>query len=144
MKRKGCISIILIAPNKVMKKLILVLTLSFSLNSLSTELWTVNELKDSISETERELVLLDVRTQSEYDSGHIKNAINISHEKILESPELLAEYKDNQIVVFCRSGVRAGKVIQLLESLGFDDIIDIDGDMLAWSKAGYSVEIINE
>jgi Rhodanese-related sulfurtransferase len=57
---------------------------------------------------------------------------------------LLAEYKDNQIVVFCRSGVRAGKVIQLLESLGFDDIIDIDGDMLAWSKAGYSVEIINE
>ena len=81
---------------------------------------------------------------SMYDSGHIKNAINISHEKILESPELLAEYKDNQIVVFCRSGVRAGKVIQLLESLGFDDIIDIDGDMLAWSKAGYSVEIINE
>ncbi len=144
MKRTGCISIILIAPNKVMKRLFLVLTLSFSLNSLSTELWTVNELKDSISETERELVLLDVRTQSEYDSGHINNAINISHEKILESPELLAEYKDNQIVVFCRSGVRAGKVIQLLESLGFDDIIDIDGDMLAWSKAGYSVEIINE
>ena len=30
------------------------------------------------------------------------------------------------------------------ESLGFQDIIDIDGDMLAWSKAGYSVEIINE
>jgi Rhodanese-related sulfurtransferase len=144
MKRTGCISIILIAPNKAMKRLFLVLTLSFSLNSLSTELWTVNELKDSISETERELVLLDVRTQSEYDSGHINNAINISHEKILESPELLAEYKDNQIVVFCRSGVRAGKVIQLLESLGFDDIIDIDGDMLAWSKAGYSVEIINE
>ena len=131
-------------PNKVMKRLFLVLTLSFSLNSLSTELWTVNELKDSISETERELVLLDVSTQSEYDSGQINNAINISHEKILESPELLAEYKDNQIVVFCRSGVRAGKVIQLLESLGFDDIIDIDGDMLAWSKAGYSVEIINE
>ena len=127
-----------------MKRLFLVLTLSFSLNSLSTELWTVNELKDSISETERELVLIDVRTQSEYDYGHIKNAVNISHEKILESPELLAEYKDNQIVVFCRSGVRAGKVIQLLESLGFDDIIDIDGDMLAWSKAGYSVEIINE
>ncbi len=49
-----------------------------------------------------------------------------------------------QIVVFCRSGVRAGKVIQMLESLGFQDIIDIDGDMLAWSKAGYSVEIINE
>ena len=111
---------------------------------LSAELWTVSELKDTISDVDHELVLLDVRTQSEYNDGHIKNAINISHEKILESPELLAEYKDNQIVVFCRSGVRAGKVIQMLESLGFQDIIDIDGDMLAWSKAGYSVEIINE
>ena len=127
-----------------MKRLSLALTLLFSLNSLSAELWTVSELKDSIRETEHELVLLDVRTQSEYDSGHIKNAINISHEQILESPELLTEYKDSQMVVFCRSGVRAGKIIQLLESLGFDDIIDIDGDMLAWSEAGYSVEIINE
>ena len=127
-----------------MKRLSLVFTLLFSLNSLSAELWTVSELKDSIRETEHELVLLDVRTQSEYESGHILNAINISHEQILESPELLTEYKDSQMVVFCRSGVRAGKIIQLLESLGFDDIIDIDGDMLAWSEAGYSVEIINE
>ena len=127
-----------------MKRLSLVFTLLFSLNSLSAELWTVSELKDSISETEHELVLLDVRTQSEYESGHILNAINISHEQILESPELLTEYKDSQMVVFCRSGVRAGKVIQLLESLGFEDIIDIDGDMLAWSEAGYDMEVNNE
>ena len=111
---------------------------------LSAELWTVSELKDTISDIDHELVLLDVRTQSEYNDGHIKNAINISHDHILEKPELVSEFKDSQIVVFCRSGVRAGKVIQMLESLGFQDIIDIDGDMLAWSKAGYSLEIINE
>ena len=111
---------------------------------LSAELWTVSELKDTISDIDHELVLLDVRTQSEYNDGHIKNAINISHDHILEKPELVSEFKDSQIVVFCRSGVRAGKVIQMLESHGFQDIIDIDGDMLAWSKAGYSVEIINE
>jgi len=89
-------------------------------------------------------VLLDVRTKAEYDSGHILNAINIPHEEILQSPELLTEFKDSQMVVFCRSGVRAGKVIQLLESLGFEDIIDIDGDMLAWSEAGYDMEVNNE
>ena len=89
-------------------------------------------------------MLLDVRTQAEYDSGHILNAINISHDEILEDPELLAEYKDSQMVVFCRSGVRAGKVIQLLESIGFEDIIDIDGDMLAWSEAGYRMEVNDE
>ena len=127
-----------------MKKIYTALALIFSLNSISAELWTVSELKESISKLDHELVLLDVRTQSEYESGHIFKAINISHEQILENPELMAEYKDKQMVVFCRSGVRAGKVIQLLESLGFKDIIDIDGDMLAWSGAGYPVEVNNE
>ena len=131
MKRAGCILAILFVlfPNELV---------------LSAELWTVSELKETISDVDHELVLLDVRTQSEYNAGHIKNAINISHDHILEKPELVAQFKDSQMVVFCRSGVRAGKVIQMLESLGFQDIIDIDGDMLAWSKAGYTVEIINE
>ena len=48
------------------------------------------------------------------------------------------------MVVFCRTGVRAGKVIEMLEGLGFKEIIDIDGDMLAWNEAGHSVEINNE
>jgi len=127
-----------------MKKIYVALALIFSLNSISAELWTVSELNESISKLNHDLVLLDVRTQAEYDSGHILNAINISHEQILEYPELLAEYKDSQMVVFCRSGVRAGKVIQLLESIGFEDIIDIDGDMLAWSEAGYRMEVNDE
>ena len=131
-----------------MKRAACMLAILFALFSnelvVSAELWTVSELKETISDVDHELVLLDVRTQSEYNRGHIKNAINISHDHILEKPELVAQFKDSQMVVFCRSGVRAGKVIQMLESLGFQDIIDIDGDMLAWSKAGYSVEIINE
>jgi len=127
-----------------MKRFYLTLTLLFSLNSISAELWTVSELKESISNLDQKPVLLDVRTKAEYDSGHILNAINIPHEEILQSPELLTEFKDSQMVVFCRSGVRAGKVIQLLESLGFEDIIDIDGDMLAWSEAGYDMEVNNE
>ena len=127
-----------------MKKIYVALALIFSLNSISAELWTVSKLNESISKLDHELILLDVRTQAEYDSGHILNAINISHEQILEDPELLAEYKDSQMVVFCRSGGRAGKVIQLLESIGFEDIIDIDGDMLAWSEAGYRMEVKDE
>jgi Rhodanese-related sulfurtransferase len=127
-----------------MKKIYIALALIISLNSTSAELWTVSELNESITKLDHELVLLDVRTQAEYDSGHILNAINISHEQILEDPELLAEYKDSQMVVFCRSGGRAGKVIQLLESIGFEDIIDIDGDMLAWSEAGYRMEVNDE
>ena len=127
-----------------MKKIYVAWALIFSLNSISAELWTVSKLNESISKLDHEFILLDVRTQAEYDSGHILNAINISHEQILKDPELLAEYKDSQMAVFCRSGVRAGKVIQLLESIGFEDIIDIDGDMLAWSEAGYRMEVKDE
>jgi hypothetical protein len=35
-------------------------------------------------------------------------------------------------------------VIEILEGLGFEKIIDVDGDMLAWNEAGYSVESNNE
>ena len=111
---------------------------------VSAELWTVSELKETISDVDHELVLLDVRTQSEYNDGHIQDAINIPHDQLLKEPQLVSAYKDSQMVVFCRSGVRAGKVIEMLEGLGFKEIIDIDGDMLAWNEAGHSVEINNE
>lgn len=127
-----------------MKKIYLALTLLLSFDLVSAELWNVEQLKEAISELDHKPVLLDVRTQSEYNDGHIRDAINISHDQILKRPQLVAEYKDSQIVVFCRSGVRAGKVIEMLEGLGFKEIIDIDGDMLAWNEAGYSVESSNE
>lgn len=127
-----------------MKKIYLALTLLLSFDLVSAELWNVEQLKEAISELDHKPVLLDVRTQSEYNDGHIRDAINISHDQILKRPQLVAEYKDSQIVVFCRSGFRAGKVIEMLEGLGFKEIIDIDGDMLAWNEAGYSVESSSE
>ncbi len=72
-----------------------------------------------------------MRTQSEYIDGHIKDAINIPHDQILKKPELVSAYKDSQMVVLCRSGVRAGKVIETLEGLGFEKIF---GRSLHWTE----------
>ena len=127
-----------------MKRTYLALILLMSFDVLSAELWSVAQLQKAISKSGHKPVLLDVRTQSEYNDGHIQDAINIPHDQILKEPQLVSAYKDSQMVVFCRSGVRAGKVIEMLESLGFKEIIDIDGDMLAWNEAGHSVEINNE
>ena len=127
-----------------MKRTYLALILLMSFDGLSAELWSVAQLQKAISKSDHKPVLLDVRTQSEYNDGHIQNAINIPHDQILKEPQLLSAYKDSQVVVFCRSGVRAGKVIEMLEGLGFKEIIDIDGDMLAWNEAGHSLEINNE
>ena len=127
-----------------MKRTYLALILLLSFDALSAELWSVAQLQKAISKSDHKPVLLDVRTQSEYNDGHIQDAINIPHDQILKEPQLVSAYKDSQMVVFCRSGVRAGKVIEMLEGLGFKEIIDIDGDMLAWNEAGHSVEINNE
>lgn len=127
-----------------MKRIYLALILLMSFDALSAELWSVAQLQKAISKSDHKPVLLDVRTQSEYNDGHIKDAINIPHDQLLKEPQLVSAYKDSQMVVFCRSGVRAGKVIEMLEGLGFKEIIDIDGDMLAWNEAGHSVEINNE
>ena len=127
-----------------MKRIYLALILLMSFDALSAELWSVAQLQEAISKSDHKPVLLDVRTQSEYNDGHIQNAINIPHDQILKEPQLVSAYKDSQVVVFCRSGVRAGKVIEMLEDLGFKEIIDIDGDMLAWNEAGHTVEINNE
>ena len=127
-----------------MKRTYLILILLMSFDALSAELWSVAQLQKAISKSDHKPVLLDVRTQSEYNDGHIQDAINIPHDQILKEPQLVSAYKDSQVVVFCRSGVRAGKVIEMLEGLGFKEIIDIDGDMLAWNEAGHSVEINNE
>lgn len=127
-----------------MKRIYLALILLMSFDALSAELWSVAQLQKAISKSGHKPVLLDVRTQSEYNDGHIQDAINIPHDQLLKEPQLVSAYKDSQVVVFCRSGVRAGKVIEMLEGLGFKEIIDIDGDMLAWNEAGHSVEINNE
>lgn len=127
-----------------MKRIYLALILLMSFDALSAELWSVAQLQKAISKSGHKPVLLDVRTQSEYNDGHIQDAINIPHDQILKEPQLVSAYKDSQVVVFCRSGFRAGKVIEMLEGLGFKEIIDIDGDMLAWNEAGHSVEINNE
>ena len=127
-----------------MKRTYLALILLLSFDALSAELWSVAQLQKAISKSDHKPVLLDVRTQSEYNDGHIQDAINIPHDQLLKEPQLVSAYKDSQMVVFCRSGVRAGKVIEMLEGLGFKEIIDIDGDMLAWNEAGHSVEINNE
>ena len=127
-----------------MKRFIYILLLVSGFNAISAELWTVQELEESIRKTDQNLILLDVRTESEFDDGHIRNAINIPHDEILKSPNLVSSYKNKKMVIFCRTGVRADKVIQALENLGFENIIDIDGDMLAWNKASYSVNTNNE
>ena len=121
-----------------MSKSIILLGIFFlGSNLYANELWSVTQLKTKIDQSSEPLVLLDVRTIEEFESGRIKNSINIPHEILLSNIDLVSEYNDEQLVVYCRSGKRASLVIEALEKNGFTNVVDIEGDILAWSEANY-------
>ncbi len=82
-------------------------------------------------------VLIDVRTPEEFDSGHIRNAINISVEIL---PDRLNEVpSDLPIVVYCRSGNRSATAAQILVSAGYQSVYDLGG-IQTWVAQGLPVE----
>jgi len=119
------------------KLIILLVTIFLGSNLYANELWSVAELKTKIDQSSEPLVLLDVRTVEEFKSGHIRNSINIPHVILLSNIDLVSEYNDEPLVVYCRSGKRASLVIEALKKHGFTNVVDIEGDILAWSQSNY-------
>ena len=119
------------------KPIILLVTIFLGSNLYASELWSVTELKTKIDQSSEPLILLDVRTVEEFESGHIRNSINIPHEILLSNIDLVSEYNDEPLVVYCRSGKRASLVIEALKKHGFTNVVDIEGDILAWSQSNY-------
>ena len=123
-----------------MKKLTLILGLVFCSHILAeVELIDASVLKKRIENPDYSLILLDVRTVKEYQSGHIKDSINIPHAQLIQNINLLDQYRDQPVVVFCRSGRRAQLVIDVLIENKFDQIVDLEGDILAWKTSGFPV-----
>ena len=87
---------------------------------------TAEEAKQ-IMDSEEGYIILDVRTQEEYDQGHIPGAIVISHEKISEKAEEVLTDKDQLILVYCRSGRRSKLAAEALVELGYTNIKEFGG-----------------
>ena len=89
-----------------------------------------------IMDTEEGYIILDVRTQEEYDQGHIPGAIVISHEEITEKAEEVLTDKGQLILVYCRSGRRSKLAAEALVELGYTNIKEFGG-IIDWP---YEVE----
>ena len=96
---------------------------------------TAEEAKQ-IMDSEEGYIILDVRTQEEYDEGHIPGAIVISHEEITEKAEEVLTDKDQLILVYCRSGRHNKIAAEALLELGYTNIIEFGG-IIDWP---YEVE----
>lgn len=79
-------------------------------------------------------VLLDVRTPEEYAAGHIDGALNIPHDQLEKRLAELPADRSAEIVVYCRSGKRAGTAEKILIEKGYTNVKDLAGHWLKWSE----------
>lgn len=114
-----------------MKRLLLIPLLMFSLFTLAScdknyESISASEAK-ALMDSETNYVILDVRTESEYASGHIPNAILIPDSEIKEKAESILKDKNQLILVYCRSGRRSKNAAKDLAKMGYTNVKEFGG-----------------
>ena len=87
---------------------------------------TAQEAKQ-IMDGEEGYIILDTRTQAEYDEGHIPGAIVIPHDEITDRAEEELPDKDQLLLVYCRSGRRSKLAAEALVKLGYTNIKEFGG-----------------
>ena len=106
---------------------------------LTEEVFGVDDLQKIINSITEEEVVIDCRTTSEYESGHIPGAINIPMGKELENIDELADY--SKIYIYCQSGRRSQSVYTSLLSKGLNNMVCLGSSGLdEWIKCGYQIE----
>ena len=80
------------------------------------------------------LFVLDVREPDEFKAGHIEGAVNVPIRTLAKNVATLPQDKATPITVVCKSGIRAAYGTMTLKLLGYTNVKDVAGGMLAWEK----------
>jgi len=78
-----------------------------------------------------DVLILDVRTQEEFDEGHIEGAILIPEYALQERAQEVISSISQTVLVYCRSGRRSGIAASILTEMGFLHVYDFGG-ILSW------------
>lgn len=85
--------------------------------------------------------VLDVREQWEYEVGHIPDVLHLPMSQIANRVNDIPT--DKTLIVTCKSGQRSGRVTNWLKHSGYQEVYNMQGGILAWNRAGYTVENAN-
>jgi hydroxyacylglutathione hydrolase len=99
---------------------------------------TVQDLAQQLEAADEDLVVLDVRRDDEWGMGHIAGARHLFAGEIVQG---IAPPIDDatQVAVICASGYRSSVVASILQTRGYDNLINVRGGMDAWAEAGLTV-----
>jgi rhodanese-related sulfurtransferase len=81
-------------------------------------------------------LLLDVRTPKEFREGHLAGALNVPVDEVAARHGVLAIPRDSEVVVYCKSGKRAARARDTLQSLGYTHVKLLEGSADAWRAEG--------
>ena len=98
----------------------------FMQNGNANQTMTYEELQNKLNAQEN-FVLLDVRTQEEFDAGHIASAVLLPYDEINVKAATVLPDKEKEIVLYCRSGRRSAIAKKALVELGYKDVEDYGG-----------------
>lgn len=80
-------------------------------------------------------MVLDVREENEFATGHIPEAKNIPLSKLTERAGELKKYQQKPVVVNCQGGVRSANACGQLQKAGFTSVYNLKGGINAWNEA---------
>ncbi len=81
--------------------------------------------------------ILDVRTLSEFEAGHIPFAINASVFSLFSEHENLAISQQETLILYCKSGIRAQLAVLIMWVAGYESVYILDGHLEQWKNEGY-------
>jgi rhodanese-related sulfurtransferase len=77
-------------------------------------------------------LLLDVRTQAEFASGHIIDARHVPQEQVAQAGETFKRHKEKVVITCCETGMRSGAAARVLKAQGFSKVVNLRGGLQAW------------
>lgn len=89
---------------------------------------------------EKNVVLIDVRTPEEFNSGHLKGALNWNIYDAGFQEKIKTLSKDKTVYVYCRSGGRSSSAADMIAKNGVKKIINMQGGVMGWSAAKLPLE----
>ena len=98
---------------------------------------SVNDLKTAMDNDK--IIVLDVRTPSEYSEGLIGMATNMNIKDAAFESQAEKLDKNASVYVYCRSGYRSQLASEKLISMGFTNVKNVEGGFLAWEENGFNI-----